>query len=814
MRIFKRRRLVKRGLTAAVKRASGESHPVLVYLNSGVVPRAITGLVLLVGLTFVVSGARDLALPHVGREAERDVIATINFRYPDEDKRLELRTEARDNVPAILRLDEVSVSKRFGAYATFLLKAYAPAATVDATAGADAETAGADAETAGADAETAGADAETAGAGAETASADTARTQPTGGDAAATETQRRELRAEAAKLFPALAEAGEIDALLSDPAYAHRLAALRDVVLALSAVRTFAEASYHPVIAVPECVAEPVFYSRLGARIDEAFKATEPPEVISILKLVARDAVQFTADPETRRMLRDEVADRVPQQFTEVKRLTTIVHRGEKVTPQHRVILQAYSEALEAEVSRKTRLSYQGLVAIIVFVLLGVSGVYLWRFEPRVFERNSKLMLIGFSSLLALGLSVGLGRLDPSSDWLRYPVLVALPVMIIAMAFPLRLAFFITMVLSLLSGIHYNAMMTGMMIHPTFVLLGLVGGSAAALYARTIRYRREFVRTGAMIGLLNLLVIVVLGLLRGGGIDYHTLLRQGGGGLAAGVLATTLAWVLLPTVETVFHITTNVGLIELGDSNHPLLKRMVMEAPGTYHHSLVVGNLAESAAEAIGANPLLARVGALYHDIGKLKKPDYFSENERMARSRHDTLIPSMSSLIITSHVKDGIDLGYKYRLKPALIDIIREHHGTSLVYYFYKRAEQMNGEQAGVDEADYRYPGPKPQTKEAAIIMLADAVEAAARAMEKPTANKVKGLIRELILARFNDGQLDESELTLRDLHRIQEAFTHIILGTLHQRVKYPKEGEPAEEDAQEAAETPEPTGVADNPD
>jgi putative nucleotidyltransferase with HDIG domain len=241
---------------------------------------------------------------------------------------------------------------------------------------------------------------------------------------------------------------------------------------------------------------------------------------------------------------------------------------------------------------------------------------------------------------------------------------------------------------------------------------------------------------------------------------------------------------------------------------------MVMEAPGTYHHSLIVGNLAESAAEAIGANPLLARVGALYHDIGKLKKPDYFSENERQARSRHDTLIPSMSSLIITSHVKDGIDLGYKYRLKPALIDIIREHHGTSLVYYFYKRAEQMNGEQAGVDESDYRYPGPKPQTKEAAIIMLADAVEAAARAMEKPTANKVTGLIRELILARFNDGQLDESELTLRDLHRIQEAFTHIILGTLHQRVKYPKEGEPAEEQVEEAADAPEPTSVPDNPD
>jgi putative nucleotidyltransferase with HDIG domain len=354
-----------------------------------------------------------------------------------------------------------------------------------------------------------------------------------------------------------------------------------------------------------------------------------------------------------------------------------------------------------------------------------------------------------------------------------------------------------------------------MSIHPTFVLLGVVSGCAAALYARTIRYRKEFVRTGAMIGLLSFFITTLLGVL--GGVSYDVLMREGLGGLGAGILATTLAWILLPAIETTFHVTTNVSLIELGDSNHPLLKRMVMEAPGTYHHSLIVGNLAESAAEAIGANPLLARVGALYHDIGKLKKPDYFSENEQQARSRHDTLIPSMSSLIITSHVKDGIDLAYKYRLKPAIIDIIREHHGTSLVYFFYKRAEQINGKaaggdrrSAGVDEADYRYPGPKPQSKEAAIIMLADAVEAAARAMEKPTASKIRTLIRELMLARFNDGQLDESELTLRDLHRIQESFTHIILGTFHQRVKYPKEGEGPEEDQpDEGADAPEPSGV-----
>ncbi len=765
MRVFKRRRLVKKGLTTAVKRASGERHPVLNFLDRGVVPRLVVGVLLLAALTFIVAKGRNLPRLYLGQVAKQDIIASRDFEYEDEAKRQQVMDEERAKVPPISRLDVAKVNETFEAFATFF--------------------------------------AEVAEAGEETERTEGA------------EQRRRRLGQEAARLFRKL-DSTQINALISEPDYAARLEQLHEVVLGLSGVRTFHREDYHPPVLSSESVSAEAFARRLDEEVEKAFPDSGN-DVVAILKIIASDAAAFEDDVDTTRLLKDRRADAVPTQYTRVRRLETIISEGEKVTALHIVKLRAFSKELKAAVSRKTRYSYRASVALVAALLLGLCALYLWRFEPRVFQHNPKLALIGIVSLAALGLTKSIALIAPPNEWwrdvLQFPVLVALPAMVVAMAFPLRLAFFVALVLSILSGIHYDATTAEMTINPTFVLLGIVGGSAAALYARTIRYRKEFIRTGAMIGLLNFMVIALVGML--GGLHYGVLLRQGFGGLMAGVVATTLAWVLLPSLEMLFHITTNVSLVELGDSNHPLLRRMVMEAPGTYHHSLVVGNLAEAAAEAIGANALLARVGALYHDIGKLKKPDYFSENEQHARSRHDTLIPSMSSLIITSHVKDGIDLGYKYRLKPAILDIIREHHGTSLVYYFYKRAEQMEGETAGVDEADFRYPGPKPQSKEAAIIMLADAVEAAARAMEKPTASKIRTLVRELILARFNDGQLDESELTLRDLHRIQESFTHIILGTLHQRVKYPKEGEPSEgKPREDEAPEPEPTGAANRSD
>jgi len=291
---------------------------------------------------------------------------------------------------------------------------------------------------------------------------------------------------------------------------------------------------------------------------------------------------------------------------------------------------------------------------------------------------------------------------------------------------------------------------------------------------------------GLVIGFANMSYLIGMGLVRG--LDFNIYIAESLFGLVNGVMSAVIVTGVLPIFENTFKITTDISLLELADLNHPLLKDMVMEAPGTYHHSLVVGNLAEAACEAIGANSLLARVGSYFHDIGKIEKASYFSENQSIDGSAHDKLSPTMSSLIITNHVKNGVELAQKHKLNKKIIDIIKQHHGTGLVFYFFKRAlEKIPDEVVG--EQSFRYPGPKPQTKEAACVLLADSVEAASRALDEPTPSRIKGLVRKIINNKFIDGQLDECDLTLRDLEKISEVFIHILTGIFHTRVEYPEE-------------------------
>jgi putative nucleotidyltransferase with HDIG domain len=234
-------------------------------------------------------------------------------------------------------------------------------------------------------------------------------------------------------------------------------------------------------------------------------------------------------------------------------------------------------------------------------------------------------------------------------------------------------------------------------------------------------------------------------------------------------------------------VVTNISLLELSDFNHPLLRKLILEAPGTYQHSLVVANLSEAAADAIGANSLLARVGAYYHDVGKLEKPTYFVENIVGYKDMHKDLKPSMSKIIIVNHVKDGVDLARRYHLKRRIIDFIIEHHGKTLVYYFYQRARELEPQKQ--HEEDYRYSGPKPQSKETAIVSLADTIEALSRTLDEPTPSRVEEMIREVIKKRFMEGELDESNLTLKDLEKITQKFVHVLNALFHSRVNYPKE-------------------------
>jgi putative nucleotidyltransferase with HDIG domain len=313
-------------------------------------------------------------------------------------------------------------------------------------------------------------------------------------------------------------------------------------------------------------------------------------------------------------------------------------------------------------------------------------------------------------------------------------------------------------------------------------------GSLSGIYSLSARKNRGSVaRSSFVVGLVNIGVIIPLNLIQGTLFTLSALFDILFGFLG-GITVMGLVLVLIPFMETLFQVTTDVRLLELLNLNQPLLRRLAIETPGTYHHCIVVANLAEAACEAINANSLIARVAAYYHDIGKIKMPRYYIENQMNYRNEHENLSPSMSSLILSSHVKDGVELGKKYKLNKPIIDIIQEHHGTSLIKYFYAKAKEIKARDGQeVKEEDYRYPGPKPQTKEAGIVMLADAVEATSRTLTDPRPARIQGMIQNTINNIFRDGQLNECELTLKDLHQIASAFNLILTGIFHPRIVYP---------------------------
>lgn len=346
-----------------------------------------------------------------------------------------------------------------------------------------------------------------------------------------------------------------------------------------------------------------------------------------------------------------------------------------------------------------------------------------------------------------------------------------------------------------------------------YMILSLVSGMTTVLLAYQLRKRIQLLQAGLAVGAVTLLLGMILGRLNiaacfGSDAMDHLQVFLSGGAAAFGTAVMTALLIsgLLPIFEGGFQLTTDISWLELSDLNHKLLRQMQLEAPGTFHHSLVVAALAEAAAEKIGANAPMCRVCSYFHDVGKLKKPGYFIENQDGgAENPHDTLTPTMSSLIIIAHVKDGVDLAVKNKLNPRIIDVIQEHHGDSLVYFFYRRAqEQKKNEMDKVDrrienpedlpnveEKNFRYSGPRPSTRESGIIALADTVESASRALRKPTPAKIKAMVDDLIYAKINDGQLDDCPLTLRELVAVKDSFSSTLRSMLHSRIDYPKEGD-----------------------
>jgi putative nucleotidyltransferase with HDIG domain len=393
--------------------------------------------------------------------------------------------------------------------------------------------------------------------------------------------------------------------------------------------------------------------------------------------------------------------------------------------------------------------------------------------------------------------------IEMSSIWFGIPL--ASGAMIICLFMGLQVAIPLTVVMAVFFAVIFDNNLT------VFVYF-LIGGTMAAYWIRNCRERKVFIVAGAKLGLLNILVVTAVNFYLAE-LSGHKLLWDWTfaflGGIGAGIVTAGLA----PLVEIAFGYTTDISLLELANLDRPILRKLMIEAPGTYHHSVIVGSLVEAAASEIGANHLLAKVCGYYHDIGKSKKPLYFIENQKAGKNKHDKLAPSMSSLILIAHVKDGVEIARENKLGQVIIDTIRQHHGTSLIKYFYEKAKQRRGEDA-VNIDDFRYPGPKPQTREAGLVMLADVVEAASRTLENPTPSRIQGLVQNLINNIFSDGQLDECELTLKDLHKIARSFNKILNGIHHHRIEYtekraaagenvkgrPKNGSPDRQQAKQA--------------
>ncbi len=321
----------------------------------------------------------------------------------------------------------------------------------------------------------------------------------------------------------------------------------------------------------------------------------------------------------------------------------------------------------------------------------------------------------------------------------------------------------------------------------------MAGGLAAVFSARDIRTRKDLNRCGFYVLVFNFFAILAVELMSpsGGSASLEIMgINLAWGGLNA-LVSVVIAGGLLPIFESAFSITTNIKLLELGDFNTPLLKRLMLEAPGTYHHSLMVANLAENACEEIGANPLVARVGSYYHDIGKLSNPQYFSENQQGIDYKHDKLKPNISALILKRHVKDGFSLADEYNLDKIIKDMIEQHHGTSLIRFFYDK--ELNGSDGRdkVEKKEFKYPGPRPQTREAGVIMLADSVEAACRSLDEPTYSRITGLVEKIINIKFTEGQLNECALTMAGLEKIQKNFINALSAMYHSRIEYPEDKE-----------------------
>jgi len=476
--------------------------------------------------------------------------------------------------------------------------------------------------------------------------------------------------------------------------------------------------------------------------------------------------------------------DNVPRTVGYVLERETIIHKNDRVTEDIKLKLDSYEKAKVDRSAQTSDWQHWFGICLHIMLLVGIFGVYLFLFRPRIFRDNSKLMVIALILLMEsffAFLSVQISLPQP----VQYLIFVPAAAMLLTIIFDSRVGFYGTVTIAfLVAAIRSNDY--------NIALISLIAGSLGAYTVRDIRLRTQIFRSLVFIFLGYSLSILALSIEHFEAVN-SILMALTFAGVNA-IISPVLVYGLLFLFEHFFGITTDLTLQELANVHHPLLQELSEKAPGTFHHSITLGSLAESAAEAIGANAILARVGAYYHDIGKILKPEYFVENQAGMANKHNRLKPRMSALIIGSHVKEGMELARERGLPEVVINFIPQHHGTTRMSFFYDKALKQAVKKPPKDiinESDFRYPGPKPQTKEAGIVMLADSVEATTRSVDDLTPQKLELTIDSIIKKRFLEGQLDECSLTMRDLARIKESFLKLLIGVHHQRIKYPEQRE-----------------------
>ena len=466
-----------------------------------------------------------------------------------------------------------------------------------------------------------------------------------------------------------------------------------------------------------------------------------------------------------------------------VKRGQMIIRDGEFFRERHLLILRRM-----AEYSRDSSIAMVILGAGLLVLIFAFAGLTLSRSKRmKMSSRDALFLGCLFSAAVVIGrmweaVAVALSETHASIPFsaLMFLLPIAGGVMVARLVLRLELALFFAVAGSFVLGL----MIDGERLIAVYALLGSVLG---ATWVGSISSRGDILKAGLRVGAGQALAAIAMQLFAANGVlmDYLFVVPMA---FASGILSAFVALAMTPMVEALFGYTTDLKLLELGNLNHPALKELIVQAPGTYHHSIIVGSLVEAAAEAIGANQLLSRVMAYHHDLGKGCNAMYFIENQRSETNPHDKLKPSMSAMIIKRHVTDGIDIAKRHRLGEQILAGIAEHHGTTLIQYFYHKAKDQEDESNPVQESDYRYPGRKPQTREAALVMLGDSVEAASRSLADPSPARLKGLVNKIINTKFTDGQLEECDLTLQNLHDIAKAFIRVLNSIYHHRIEYPE--------------------------